>query len=289
MKYGGLVLIIGVMFNRWNKFNRFLLKIGGVLLAGSLILAAFRFSPWMQEGASEAYGFFSSVRYTLIDAPLKTMATLVSDFATLYQLREENRRLRLQIDLLAQFQARLEEAYRDIDDLKTLNDLKLAMTDYTVIASTVINRPFGTYTHSITLDVGTVEGVEIGDAVINAGGLIGKVTSVQSHTCEVLLLTTEQALNKVSVKIQLNATTTADALLEYYDANRGGYVLTLLNSTSSITDNMTVMTSGLGLTYPSGLLVGWIEGTEFEAGSSGIQVLVRPAADFTKLDYVLVV
>jgi rod shape-determining protein MreC len=277
------------MFNRWSKFNRFLLKIGGVLLAGTLFLAAFRMSPWMQEGASEAYGFFSSVRYTLIDAPIKTMASLVNDFATLYQLREENRRLRLQIDLLAQFQARLEEAYRDIDDLKTLNDLKLAMTDYTVIASTVINRPYGTYTHTITLDVGTEEGVEIGDAVINAGGLIGKVISVQSHTCDVLLLTTEQALNKVSVKIQLNATTTADALLEYYDVNRGGFVLTLLNSTSSITDNMTVITSGLGLTYPSGLLVGWIEGTEFETGSSGIQILARPAADFSKLDYVLVV
>jgi rod shape-determining protein MreC len=277
------------MFNRWNKFNRFLLKIGGVLLAGSLFLAAYRWNPWMQQGADEVYGFFSSVRYTLIDEPLKTFTTMVSDFATLYQLRDENRRLRLQIDLLAQFQARLEEAYRDIDDLKTLNDLKLAMTDFEVIASTVINRPYGTYTHSLTLDVGSQDGIEIGDAVINAGGLIGKVVSVQSQTCEVLLLTTEQTINKVSVKIQLTLTTTADALLEYYDPNRGAYVLTLLNSTSSITDNMTVITSGLGLTYPSGVLVGWIDGTEYEAGSSGIQVLARPAADFTQLNYVLVI
>ena len=277
------------MFNRWNKFNRFLMKIGGVLLAGSLFLAAYRWNPWMQQNANEVYGFFSSVRYTLIDAPLQTFATMVNDFATLYRLRDENRRLRLQIDLLAQFQARLEEAYRDIDDLKTLNELKLAMTDFNVIASTVINRPYGTYTHSLTLDVGSQDGVEIGDAVINASGLIGKVVSVQSQTCDVLLLTTEQAINKVSVKIQINATTTADALLEYYDANRSAYVLTLLNSTSSITNNMTVITSGLGLTYPSGLLVGWIDGSEYEAGSSGIQVLARPAADFTELNYVLVI
>jgi len=277
------------MFNRWSKFNRFLLKIGGVLLAGTLFLASFRLNPWVQQAADETYGFFSSVRFTLIDAPLKTMTSLVSDFAKLYQLREENRRLRIQIDLLAQFQARLEEAYRDIDDLKTLNDLKLAMTDHQVIAATVINRPYGTYTHTVTLDIGVADGVAIGDAVVNPGGLLGKVLSVQQNTCEVLLLTTEQAINKVSVKIQLNSTTTADALLEYYDANRGGYVLTLLNSTSSIRDNMTVITSGQGLTYPSGLLVGWIEGNEFETNSSGIQVLARPAADFTQLNYVLVI
>jgi rod shape-determining protein MreC len=277
------------MFNRWSKFNRFLLKIGGVLLAGTLFLASFRLNPWAQQAADEAYGFFSSIRYTLIDAPIKTVSTMISDFATLYQLREENRRLRIQIDLLAQFQARLEEAYRDIDDLKTLNDLKLAMSDFSVIAATVINRPFGTYTHSMTLDAGEADGVEVGDVVVNAGGLLGKVISVQQQTCEVLLLTTEQAINKVSVKIQLNPTTTADALLEYYDANRGGYVLTLLNSTSSIRDNMTVITSGLGLTYPSGLLVGWIQGTEFDTSSSGIQVLARPAADFSQLNYVLVI
>jgi len=36
-------------------------------------------------------------------------------------------------------------------------------------------------------------------------------------------------------------------------------------------------------------LVGWIEGNEFETSSSGIQVLARPAADFTQLNYVLVI
>ena len=275
--------------NRLNPFNRFLLKIVGVILALSLVLAALRLNNQIEGVVNQAYGFISSLRYTLFDNPLKSMGDFMNDFSSLYALKAENERLRKQIDLLEQFQTRLDEAYRDIEDLKVLNDLKMSMTDYHLIASLVINRTSDSFNHVIGLNVGTQDGVELNDAVISSTGLIGKVTSVTTSSCEVLLLTTEQKLNKVSVKIRISPTDTAQALLEYYDINSGTYILSLLETNASITEGMTVMSSGLGETYPSGLLVGTVLKVETQQSAGGIKVYVTPAADFAHLNYVAIV
>jgi rod shape-determining protein MreC len=275
--------------NRLSPLNRILARLIGILLAVSLFLGILRFNSTFQDYGNSAYGFISSMRVTLFDDPIQSISDFVSDLSTLYALKAENDRLRQQIDLLEQFQARLEEAYRDIEDLKTLNDLKMAMTDYHLIAALVLNRPSDTFDHIITLNIGTADGVEVNDAVISSTGLIGKVKDVSDKTCRVLLLTTEQELNKVSVKIQVSSVLTAEALLEYYDVNSGSYVLSLLQNDSSITEGMTVISSGLGATYPSGLLVGKVSKVETQQNSGGVTLYVTPAADFSHLNYVAVV
>lgn len=275
--------------NRFNPLNRFLLKVIAVLLAVTVFLGAFRLNSTVEGVSNQAYGFFSSLRYTLFDQPIQSIGDFVNDFTSLYALKAENDRLRQQIDMLSQFQARLGEAYRDIQDLKTLNDLKLAMSEYHVIASLVINRPADSFNHVLTLNVGSDDGVELNDAVISSKGLIGKVTVLTPSSCQVLLLTTEQALNKVSVKIQISATDTTEALLEYYDLNEGAYVLNLLETDTSVTPGMSVISSGLGETYPSGLLVGRVLKVENAQGADSIKVFVSPAADFGHLNYVAII
>jgi rod shape-determining protein MreC len=275
--------------NRLNPFNRFLLKIVGVLLALSLILAMFRLNNQVEGTVNQAYGFFSSLRYTLFDHPIQSIGNFMDDLSSLYSLQAENERLRKQIDLLEQFQARLEEAYRDIEDLKILNDLKMSMTDHHLIAALVINRSSDSFNHVLGLNVGTLDGVELNDAVISSKGLIGKVTTITSNSCEVLLLTTEQELNKVSVKIRISANDTAEALLEYYDVNSGTYILSLLETNASITEDMMVISSGLGETYPSGLLVGTVSKVEAQQSAGGVKVYVTPAADFANINYVAIV
>lgn len=274
---------------RLNPFNRFLLKIIGVILALTLILAAFRVNNQIEGVVNQAYGLASSLRYTLFDNPIKSIGDFMNDFSSLYALKAENDRLRKQIDLLEQFQSRLDEAYRDIEDLKVLNDLKLSMTEFHLIASVVINRTSDNFNHVIGLNVGTQDGVELNDAVISSTGLIGKVTTVTTTSCEVLLLTTEQQLNKVSVKIRISQTDTAEALLEYYDVNTGAFILSLLETNSSITEGMKVISSGLGQTYPSGLLVGTVLKVETQQSAGGVKVYVTPAADFAHINYVAIV
>lgn len=275
--------------NRLSPFNRLLLKIIAGLLAVSVFLAIARFNTSVETATNQAYGFFSSLRVTLFDHPIQAIGNFVGDFTSLYALKAENDRLRQQIDLLQQFQARLEEAYRDINELKIQNNLKLSMTEYHLIASLVLNRSADTFNHKIQLNVGSVDGVALNDAVISSKGLIGKVVTLTANSSEVLLLTTEQELNKVSVKIQVSPTMTVEALLENYDANAGAYVLSLLETSASITEGMTVISSGLGETYPSGLLVGSVSKVDTQQSAGGIKIYVTPAADFAHLNYVAIV
>ena len=139
------------------------------------------------------------------------------------------------------------------------------------------------------LDVGSDDGVGLNYAVITPKGLIGKVTKVTEHTSTVKLITSEDGLNKVSVKIEIGEGKTVDAILEKYDSNEQGFVVKLLNSGATVTEQMRVVTSGMGGVFPSGLLVGNVSKVEELSNAVGMNIYVSPAADFQSFNYVCVV
>jgi rod shape-determining protein MreC len=237
----------------------------------------------------KSYNFFAQLQYALITRPATAVTSFMYDLSSLWKVMDENKILRSQIELIAVYQAKLEEAYRDIDELKRFNALLLSMSESETISATVIQRSLESFTHTIVLNIGTNDGVELGDAVISSKGLIGKVSSVSDSTCVVLLLTTELDINKITVKIQVDDAKTSEAILENYDPNTQSYSLKLLDTNSSITEGMKVISSGSGGLFPSGLLVGTVNHVENLPNAIGLKILVSPAADFYHLNYVAVV
>lgn len=236
-----------------------------------------------------AYNFFAQLQYALIQRPTTVVTSFVYDFSSLWKAMDENKILRSQVELISVYQAKLEEAYRDIDDLKKFNELLLSMSESETISATVIQRSLESFSHTIVLNIGSSDGVELGDAVISSKGLIGKVSSVSDQTSVVLLLTTELEINKITVKIQVDAAKTSEAILEKYDPNTQSYALKLLDTNSSITEGMKVVSSGSGGLFPSGLLVGTVNHVENLPNAIGLKILVSPAADFYHLNYVAIV
>lgn len=236
-----------------------------------------------------SYNFFAQLQYALIQRPTTAITGFFDDFGSLWKAMEENKLLRSQIELIAVYQAKLEEAYRDIEDLKQFNELLLSMSESETISATIIQRSTENFTNSLVINIGSKDGVELGDAVISSKGLIGKVSSVSENTSIVLLLTTELEINKITVKIQVDPTKTSEAILEKYDPNTQSYTLKLLDTNSSITEGMKVISSGSGGLFPSGLLVGTVNHVENLPNAIGLKILVKPAADFYHLNYVAVV
>jgi len=236
-----------------------------------------------------SYNFFAQLQYALIQRPANAITGFFEDFSSLWNTMEENKILRSQIELISVYQAKLEEAYRDIEDLKQFNELLLSMSESETISATIIQRSTENFTNSLVINIGTNDGVELGDAVISSEGLIGKVSSVSENTSIVLLLTTELEINKITVKIQVDPTKTSEAILEKYDPNTQSYSLKLLDTNSSITEGMKVISSGSGGLFPSGLLVGTVNHVENLPNAIGLKILVKPAADFYHLNYVAVV
>lgn len=236
-----------------------------------------------------SYNFFAQLQYALIQRPANAITGFFEDFSSLWNTMEENKILRSQIELISVYQAKLEEAYRDIEDLKQFNELLLSMSESETISATIIQRSTENFTNSLVINIGTNDGVELGDAVISSEGLIGKVSSVSENTSIVLLLTTELEINKITVKIQVDPSKTSEAILEKYDPNTQSYSLKLLDTNSSITEGMKVISSGSGGLFPSGLLVGTVNHVENLPNAIGLKILVKPAADFYHLNYVAVV
>lgn len=272
-----------------SPLQKTLVSILGLFLAIVVFLNVVQMTSPARGPKDTGYSLFSLISDTLIEGPIRSWDELNQRIASLWSVQSENKALRTQIELLSTYQAKLEESYRDIEALRKLNELKTSYSQYSLINASIASRSMDSFNHSLTLDVGSADGVALDDAVISSTGLIGKIIEVDVNRSVVLLLTTEQSLNKVTVKIQVDAEKTAEAILEQYDPNQKAYVLSLLDTSSTITEGMRVITSGLGGAFPSGLLVGTVTKVETLADAIGLRIEVNPSADFYHIDYVAVV
>ena len=112
----------------------------------------------------------------------RAVGSLFDDGGDARALRTENERL--QGDL-----ARTEGLQRQVDELQRLlrmrNQGNLTMVAAHVVA---LGAAFG-FGATVTLDVGSADGVQVGQTVVSGRGLVGRTTRVGPSTSTVLLLT----------------------------------------------------------------------------------------------------
>lgn len=126
-------------------------------------------------------------------------------------------------------------------------------------------------------------------AVISGNGLIGKVIDVGQLTSKVRLLTSQDQLSKVSVKISIDENKAVEAILEEYNLEKNSYVVRLFSETDEIGVDMDVVTSGSGGVFPKGVLVGKVNEIVELQNEIGKIVYVTPAVDFNAFNYVAVI
>lgn len=282
-------IILTVIILKLNRFQKILVWIIGILVSISLILNVVKITTPLNGISNVGYNVFSMFKYALIDAPLETITDFGTSFSSLWKVNKENDDLRKQIDNLASAQAKLNEMQRQINELQDLLKLNEITSNYNYISCTVLTRSQETYNNLLTINVGSDDGIVENQAVITSKGLIGRITNVERSSSIVKLLTTADGNNKVSVKIEVSDLETADAILEKYDLNEKAYLVTLLNANTSITEGMTVVTSGMGGVFPSGLLVGKVKKIEEIPNAVSMNIYVEPSADFDSINYVNVV
>lgn len=272
-----------------NIFERILLSIILVLLVLTGFFSVIRRNDTMDYVDNDIYSFTSIVRYALIQYPYQTIVGWVNDFDTYANIRLENDKLRQDLQTMNEYKSELMESRRQIKELQRLLDLKTTMVDYDLINATIISRDYDTWSNLIQIDVGTNDGIDENYAVITADGLIGRIYRTYANSSLVKLLTAEDGMNKVSVLIQVNASTTVAGYLENYDPEKGSFVIKLLSTGQSVTSGMSVMTSGMGGVFPAGLFIGTIQEISEVSNAVGMNVYVKPVADFNTMNYVSVV
>ena len=198
----------------------------------------------------------------------------VADSSTLSGLQEQNAELR---NLVAQLEEYRQEAQR----LETL----LAIRDtYSIegAAARVVGRSGEAYSQTITLDAGTEDGVDVGQTVMGSNGVVGQVVTVAQASCTVRLLTDPQSGAAVYVQ-----SSRAEGVVR--GSLDGLLYLEGIDADAEVSVGDVIVTSGLGGSYVSGLLVGTVVRINDAQGSAARTILVSPNESSDPLSEVIVI
>ena len=145
------------------------------------------------------------------------------------------------------------------------------------------------YAQTVTLDAGSLDGVQPEETVLDGQGLVGTVTSVNAQTCTVLLAT--DATSVVGVTLagsgQIGWVTGPGKTR----SGSGLLRLQVLDASAVLSPGQQLVTSASvrDRPYVPGVPVGVISKVENRAGSLTALALVRPYVDFTSLGVVGIV
>ena len=175
----------------------------------------------------------------------------------------------------------------EVSKLKKTLDLNTVLSDKVYKNATVINRNIDYWYDEVTIDKGKVDGIKKKMAVINNDGLIGKVSTVSNHVSTVKLLANENMSDKISVKIKVKDSYVY-GLISKYSSKNNTYTVEGISENIDIPKGADVVTTGMGDTFPSGLLVGHVTKVTTDNFDLSKVALVKASVDFNNIDYVSV-
>jgi rod shape-determining protein MreC len=211
-------------------------------------------------------------------------------YFALQRVRDENERLRREVDQLQVWLQQERALARQSRGLQQLLELKETVQVATTAAAVIAGGASPDF-RTVTIDKGNDDGVRADMAVISPAGVVGRVIVPSARAAKVQLL------------IDRNAA--AGALVERSRAQ--GVVMGIgtdrlrmeyVSSAADVKVGDMVVTSGIdGIypaapssdgTYPKGFVIGQIESIEKGAGTYR-SIVIRPSVDFASLESVLVV
>lgn len=164
-----------------------LIAIGVVLAINGLLFLLSRSEPLIAvQGAAGQVVRAVSEPVAAVGRGIASVRDLFVDIRSLQARLAE---LLSERDQLAAEAARTASLEREVAELQTMLDLR-ATTSFSTAAAQVVARDFAIDRRYVILDVGSADGVKVGDVVIGAGAsLAGRVVQVSDQSCQVRLLT----------------------------------------------------------------------------------------------------
>jgi rod shape-determining protein MreC len=261
-----------------------------LLIVGSFVLLTLTYqgSRGLQSGVSTIFSPVQSVA----DRALKPARDLVDWFDKTFDARGENSRLKSEL-VKARAQAVAgQDALSENAQMRKLLALDrapaLAYTAYKEVTGSVIARSPTVWRSSVSIDVGSSDGVHVDDPVISGGGLVGRIASVQGGSSQVMLLTDHES--GITAKVVPPG---VQGVVKPEVGNPEELILDFIDSTKRVHRGQAVVTAGwraqgVASLFPRGLPLGEVTKASIVDQEATEQVDVRPYADLRNLDLVQV-
>jgi rod shape-determining protein MreC len=273
------------MFHIFSNKRLILLLLGVILL-----VALISFSLRDRDNVSSPEQYIKdtvAVGQTVFSAPAHFITGIFDNVDSLLNTYEENKYLKSRLEEFASVQAEVTDLRSENTELKTLVGKKDDLRSYNPIQATVIARNPDQWEEKVIINQGTDSGITKNMAVMTAQGLIGKVVLATANTATVELISTQDPNYRVSAMV-IGGEKGVVGLIEGYDVDRHELLLKRIDADIELKKGQQVISSGLGGIFPKGIVIGEI--TEITIDEFGLTqlVYVKPAADFSLLNHVVV-
>lgn len=262
-----------------------------LLVIGSFLLLTITYghsSGGVQRGVSTIF----SPLQTVADRALKPARDLVDWFDKTFDARGENSRLKAELVTVRRQAVAGQEALQENAQLRKLVELDrgpaLAESAYKPVTGRVIARSPTVWNSTVTVDVGSGDGVKVDDPVVSGDGLVGLVASTEGGSAQVTLITDHASA--VSAKVVPPG---VQGVIKPDVGDPEDLILDFINSSKAVHGGQAVVTSGwraqgLASLFPPGLPIGEVTSASIVEQEASQQVHLRPYADMANLDLVQV-
>ncbi len=206
-----------------------------------------------------------------VASPFEGWAWFRESVTTRDALRIHNSELEQELRL-AQFRLQRYEALEaEIQRLHALRDNTTGVAARFIIGN-MMDVDLDAFRERALMNKGARDGVFVGQAVLDAGGVFGQVARVSQLTSEIILIS--DASHAIPVQINRNGLRT----VALGTGNVGRLKLPYLPTSADVRTGDLLVTSGLGGGFPSGYPVGTIAKVKREPAQSLADIDVKPAA-----------
>jgi rod shape-determining protein MreC len=267
----------------WFQKNRLRFLVAVLLGLGLLLFFSNLKSPREQNWLDRTLVWLSAPLQGALIWMIDGTAHLWNGYVALVGTEQDNQRLRDRLDDLQRVEDRARSLELENQRLTELLAMRSRLGGAPTVGARVISLGTSPTARTLRIDVGGDDGVRVGQPVVNAQGLVGRVSGVVGGWAEVVLVVDSRSAVDVLVE------RSRDRGIVRGQGEDEICSVDYLRRTASVEPGDRMVTSGIGGTYPSGLLVGTI--TRVSSPSVGIfrAAEITPAVSFRRLEEVLVV
>lgn len=251
-----------------------------VLLSAVLIVADARFDRL--TSVRSAIGTGLAPVHWFGNAPYVLQNWVAGLFTTRDDLLAENEDLNARLLILERRALKYAALASENNELRRLMNSSEVLDDRVIVGEIVGVSP-DPFSHEVVINKGSRDGVTVGQAILDAHGLMGQVQQTSSFTSRVLLVS--DSSHAVPVEVVRNGLRAI--LLGNGDIN--ALELVHVPDTADIREGDLLVSSGLGGRFPKGYPVAEVDRITKESGEPFVNIEATPKAQLNKSRLVLVV
>lgn len=236
---------------------------------------------WPEKFLRDTVGFAQNIFYK----PAGYVAGLFKDIGNMRETYKENERLKIALAQYTREKAKfnlMEDRITQLEEDLKFTEAQKNKYNYSYHIAQVISVNADTVNRTLVLDLGSRDGVKVGQSVISVDGMVGVISHVSNFTSTVKLITTMDAKdpnsNGIAVTSMNNHSTFG--IIESYDEASKMLIMSQIKQEDPIKENDQIVSLGDTDKYPQGLIIGKVKSVQVSKFGKTKVAMIEPAAEF---------